>query len=289
MHISVRKHLACCPLEEEFKSLLCTPLKDGNSPSKQAPQSDMKMLWWDFLIGPIHDEGSDGISVIQDSSVLNIISLWEKAPPTTIFQDTLFNIMSSNVPVLSTFLRSSTSEWPKLYCICSWQQAHASPRPALWYNRVSLKIMISHNHPAQQCWKTLLSAQDPGDLSSQSAPSAKVRATGGRSEAGTAITSGGHGHCQSNPLCFLRSAPCRKQSRAEQDACAAQVICPKFTCSHTWTVGSTCLDNRDVRSVWVQSNGHWLKFFFWWIIKIQMVGADNTCSRITENGLCYTY
>lgn len=226
-----------------------------------------------FLISPIHDEGSDGIYVVQHSSVSNITSFWAKAPSTMILQDTFFNIMSSNVPVLSISLCPSTSERPKLYCMCSWQQTHTSPRPALWNNCVSLKITISHNHPAQQWWKTLLSAQDLVDPISQPAPSTRVRATGGRSEVGTAITSRGHGHCQSNPLCSLTSAPCRKPSGAEQDACAAQVICP-FTCIHTWTVGSTCLENRDVRSTWAQSSCHWLKFIF-----DESLKSDNTCSH----------
>lgn len=153
MHISVRKHLACSRLQEEFRSLLCAPLKDGTSPSKQAPQSDIERLWWDllclFVFSPNHDEGSDGTSVIQDFSVLNISSFWGKL---TFKNNISRHIFQYNVQKrsCSTCLHSSTSGWPRLYCICSWQQTHVSPRPALWSSCVSLKSLISHSHPSNE-------------------------------------------------------------------------------------------------------------------------------------------
>lgn len=276
MHISVRKHLVCSPLEEEFRSLLCSPLMDGNSPSKQAPQSDMKMQWWDLLCPHKSSEVTAPSSLVPSTMRVQMASRLQSFKHQFFLSKGTFNnnisrdIFQYNVQhrscslYLSPLLHLPVTPDYIVYAVGS---------------RRTLPLVL-HSGTIVFHWKwwfptiTLLSSNERPSCQHRmlyiSAPRTKVRAAGGRAESGTAITSRGHGRRQSNPLCVLTSAPCRKQSRAEQDACAAQVSCPKFTCIHTWTVGSTCLDSRDVRSAWVQSGCHWLFFdeslkSRWWV------------------------
>lgn len=168
MHVSVGKHLALWRkwtnvIQEEFRSLSCAPLQDANSSCEQAPQWDVKMPRWDlfphkssqcdcsFLVGPVHDECCDAIYLLRPQCLNHQVALGQRHLQQTYFKSRFLCLSQATFPFVSPCLCSSApGVWLELYCICSWQQTHISPHPALWNNCVSLKIRISHDHLAQQ-------------------------------------------------------------------------------------------------------------------------------------------
>lgn len=171
MHVSVRKHLALwrkwtSVIQEEFRSLSCAPIQDENSSCEQAPQWDVKMPWWDlfphkssecdcsFLVGPVHDECCDAIYLLRPQCLNHQVVLgkgtFNNSISSHVFHAYVKQHSHLSLLVSARLPLNDPGAWLELYCICSWQQTHISPHPALWNNCVSLKIRISHDHLAQQ-------------------------------------------------------------------------------------------------------------------------------------------